>query len=313
MLIPTADIRDWRDLQDRVANLFREMGYEVLSPHVIKHVRGSKEVDVYVRDPRTSVPHVILIECKHWKSNLPQDVVHGFRTVMADCGANTGIIVGSTGFQRGAEEAVAYTNLELRTWESLQRAYGNEWFLRQKERLVPLGGKLKLKDDAYLDQFEASKTLVNLMRFERTGRLEELYGLLEEGRILTSAMSGGPRSYDQAGPLETHVHEDHPEAVADRHGMPVLQHATVRDWFQWIEQSSTNLLARIDALETEVHQSFDEMDPQDVDAAFEETLARIREETPVRVLRPLLREPDYQRLLDLLADWFASVFPSATK
>jgi len=79
---------------------------------------------VYVHDPRTSVPHVILIECKHWGSNLPQDAVHGFRTVMADCGANTGIIVGSTGFQSGAVEAVAYTNIEFRTWKSLQRAFG---------------------------------------------------------------------------------------------------------------------------------------------------------------------------------------------
>lgn len=63
MLIPTENIRDWKDLQDKVADLFREMGYEVHSPHVVQHVRGSKEVDVYVRDPRTSVPHVILIEC----------------------------------------------------------------------------------------------------------------------------------------------------------------------------------------------------------------------------------------------------------
>lgn len=28
MLIPTSAIRDWRDLQDKVADLFREMGYK---------------------------------------------------------------------------------------------------------------------------------------------------------------------------------------------------------------------------------------------------------------------------------------------
>lgn len=313
MLIPTENIRDWKDLQDKVADLFREMGYEVHSPHVVQHVRGSKEVDVYVRDPRTSVPHVILIECKHWGSNLPQDTVHGFRTVMADCGANTGIIVGSTGFQSGAEEAVAYTNIELRTWESLQRAFGNEWFLRQKERLAPLDAKLKLTDGTYLDQWETPKTLTNLMRFEHTGHLGDLYNLLEEGRMLTFAMMGGPRSYDQPGPIETHVDKGYSEAVADRHGMPVLRHYDVRAWFRWIEQSSTSLLARIDALEAEVFQVFNALDGKDSDAAFEETLRSIREETPVRVLRPLVGEEEYQRLIGLLADrsGFAGPPPAA--
>jgi hypothetical protein len=306
MLIPTKNIRDWKDLQDKVANLFREMGYEVRSPHVVQHVRGSKEIDVYVRDPRTSVPHVILIECKHWGSNLPQETVHGFRTVMADCGANTGIIVGSTGFQSGAEEAVAYTNVELRTWESLQLAYGNEWFLRQKERLAPLNEKLKLKDGLYLDQWETPKTLMNLMRFEHTGRLVELYDLLHEGRMLMFAMMGGPRSYDQPGPIETHVYEGYPEAVVDRHGLPMLLHDDVRAWFRWIEQSSTSVLARIDTLEAEVFQAFDALDGKDSDAAFDETLRSIREETPVRVLRPLVGEEEYQRLIGLLTDLSAS-------
>lgn len=48
MLIPTGAIRDWRDLQDKLADLFREMGYEVRSPHVVDMVRGRKEIDVHV-------------------------------------------------------------------------------------------------------------------------------------------------------------------------------------------------------------------------------------------------------------------------
>ena len=163
MLIPTKSIRDWKDLQDQVANLFREMGYEVHSPYVVRNVRGSKEVDVYVRDIRMSIPYVILIECKHWGANLPQDVVHSFRSTMVDCGANAGIIVGSTGFQSGAHRAAAHTNIELRTWESLQHSYGNEWFLRQKEKLRTLDADLKLKDRLYLDQWETPRVLMNLM------------------------------------------------------------------------------------------------------------------------------------------------------
>lgn len=312
MLIPTESISDWKDLQDKVANFFREMGYEVRSPHVVQHVRGSKEVDVYISDPRTSVPHVMLIECKHWGSNLPQDTVHSFRTVMSDCGANTGIIVGSTGFQSGAAEAVAYSNIELKTWESLQHTYGNEWFLRQKERLVSLDGKLKLKDGLYLDQWETPKTLHNLMRFDHTGRLAELHDLLEEGRMLMLGMKAGPRSYDQLGPIETQVYDGYKVAVPDQYSLPVLRHDDVRAWFQWIEQSSTSLLKRIDLLEEEVFQAFDALDSNSMDTAFDKTLKSIREELPIRLLRPLIGEDEYQRLLGLIQNEAISAGSPAT-
>lgn len=302
MLIPTKDIRDWKDLQDRVAQLFREMGYDVLSPHEVQLVRGTKEVDVYVRDPRTSVPHVILIECKNWSSNVPKETVHSFQTVMDASGANSGIIVGSKGFQSGTKAAVAMTNIELKTWESLQSEYGNEWFLRQRERLIPLDAKLKQVDGEYLDQWNISKSLTNTMRFERMGRLLDLYDLLEEGRMLVFAMMGGPNSYDRPGPIETPVYEGYPGAILDRHGMPVVRHDDVRAWFRWVEDEATSLIERIDALETEVFQGFEELSVEETSATFDETLRLIREELPVRLLKPLVGDAEYGRLIGLLAD-----------
>jgi hypothetical protein len=91
--------------------------------------------------------------------------------------------------------------------------------------------------------------------------------------------------------------------------MPVLRRDDVRAWFRWIEQSSTSLLARINAPEAEVFQAFDAVDRKDSDAAFDETLRSIREETPVRVLHPLVGEEEYQRLIGPLADWSASAGP----
>lgn len=301
MLIPTSQIQNWKDLQEKVADLFREMGYEVRSPHVLQHVRGAKEVDVYVRDLRTSVPHVIIIECKHWGTKLPQETVHGFRTVMSDCGANTGIIVGSTGFQSGAKDAVAYTNIELRTWESLQLAYGNEWFLRRKEALAPLHEKLKLNEIIYLDQRDTAKTISNLMRFKYTDRLAELYDLLADGRMLFLAMSYGPRSYDQPGPIDVLAYEGYHGATPDRHGVWMLRHDNVRDWFSWAERASKSLLARLASLESEVFQAFDAFDSAFTDTAFKETLREIQEESPVRLLRSIVGEEEYKRLLDLLS------------
>ena len=71
MITSSAEIRDWRDLQNRVAELFREMGYLAHSPFNVDLVRGKKEVDVFVEDPRTSMPHRTLIECKHWATAVP--------------------------------------------------------------------------------------------------------------------------------------------------------------------------------------------------------------------------------------------------
>lgn len=302
MLIPTEDISDWKELQDRVAQLFREMGYDVLSPHDVQLVRGTKEVDVYVRDPRTSIPHVILIECKKWGSNIPKETVHSFQTVMEASGANAGIIVGSKGFQSGAKAAVTMTNIELKTWESLQSEYGNEWFLRQRERLAPLDAKLKEKDRTYLDQWETPKSLTNTMRFERMGRLEDLYSLLNEGRMLVFAMMGGPKSYDQPGPIETGVYDGYPGEIADQHGLPVVRHKDVRAWFRWVENQATSLLAQIETLEAEVFQGFEALHVEESNAAFKDTLRLILEEMPVRLLKPLVGDAEYARLIGLLAD-----------
>lgn len=145
------------------------------------------------------------------------------------------------------------------------------------------------------------KTLMNLMRFEYTGRLTDLYALLKEGRMLSLAMMAGPLSYDQPGPIHTYVDEDHPRAVKDRNGRPVLQHQNVRSWFKWIEHTATSLLERIEALEAEAFGAFEALDHQMSDTAFKEMMRRIREETPIYVLRPLIGEKHYQQLLALLA------------
>lgn len=301
MLIPSSQISGWKDLQDKVAQLFKEMGYDVQSPHIVKHVRGEKEIDVYVSDPRTSVPHVILIECKHWGSNLPQDTVHGFRTVMTDTGANTGIIVGTTGFQSGAKEAVNLTNVELRTWDSLQRAYGNEWFLRQQERIAPLEEEIRRRDRDYLDQGQAIKTAANLMRFEHTGRLVELYDLLAEGRLLIFAMMSGPKSFDQPGPIEVSVDEEYTGAERSRNDLFLLRLKDVRAWFQWVEGASRSLIERFRVLEKATFDTFEALPDAAADESMKRTFRGIREETPIRVLKSRLQPDEYERLLELVS------------
>jgi hypothetical protein len=54
MLIFDHEPADWAELQDRVAQLFSELGCDVKVCETVKLVRGEKEIDVTVRDPQTT-------------------------------------------------------------------------------------------------------------------------------------------------------------------------------------------------------------------------------------------------------------------
>jgi hypothetical protein len=300
MITPTAEIRDWRDLQDRVAELFREMGYLVQSPFKVNLVRGQKEVDVFIEDRRTSVPHRILVECKHWANPVPQETVHSMRTIMQDSGANTGIIVSSAGFQSGAGEAAAMSNIHLMTWDALQVAYGHEWFFRQTELIAPLAAKLQLTDGLYLDQGEAEKSIANLMRFERMGTTGKLYEFLSEGRLVIFEIMGGPKSYDQPGPYYVRVPDGHPGAIVDKFGTTVVELRDVRIWFRWVRKFAQSVISRCEELETETFEAFDALEANEVELAFAKTRRLIREEAPIRVLRDLVGDAEYGRIIQML-------------
>lgn len=164
---------DWGDLQDRVGQLFGELGCTVKVGETIELVRGKKEVDVLVDDPTSSPSSRYIVECKFWNSAVPQDVVHSFRTIVADCGAHRGFLVSKVGFQTGAYEAALKTNIDLCTFEQLQNLFFDRWkaaiavkYMPDADRLFPfwdpVGGrgvparwgpeevaKLRLLNEAY--------------------------------------------------------------------------------------------------------------------------------------------------------------------
>ena len=59
--------QDWRDLQNMVAQMFEELGCEVIAGEQVSLVRGKKEIDVLVRDPSTVSALLYFCECKHWQ------------------------------------------------------------------------------------------------------------------------------------------------------------------------------------------------------------------------------------------------------
>jgi hypothetical protein len=73
----------------------------------------------------------IICECKNWRTNVPREVVHAFRTVMQETGANRGYIISRTGFQQGAIDAAQATNVELVAYGQFQEIYFAKWIARR--------------------------------------------------------------------------------------------------------------------------------------------------------------------------------------
>lgn len=117
----------WQELEACIARILRECGYNVEVQKNVQLARGDVNIDVWA-DDHSSPPNVIAIECKLWSTPVPKSVVHGFRTVVGDSGANTGLIVSSAGFQQGAVEAAVYSNVRLMNWSEFQQMFADRWY-----------------------------------------------------------------------------------------------------------------------------------------------------------------------------------------
>jgi hypothetical protein len=142
MSIFDRDPADWRELQNMTGQLFAEIGCEMQVGKKVENVRGTKEIDVYVRDNSIVPAGVYLCECKYWQRAVPQEVVHAFRTVMQDVGAHHGYIISSAGFQSGAHEAAQNTNLHLVTFPEVQAIFFDRWRIAMGERFTPYADRL---------------------------------------------------------------------------------------------------------------------------------------------------------------------------
>ena len=116
-----SDPSDWRDLQEHVADIFHKCRFKVEVEKTIESARGKVEVDVYAEETIQGRRHIIMCECKHWKANISQTVVHAFRTVVADTAANVGFIITTSNYQPGAIAASVLTNIRLRDWRGFQK------------------------------------------------------------------------------------------------------------------------------------------------------------------------------------------------
>lgn len=120
-------IGDWKDLQNKVCQIFADIGFETEIEKKIKTVRGTAEIDVFSIDKTQNPNFIYLCECKNWGRKIPQTVIHSFRSIIDDFGAHCGYIISKEGFQKGAIKGVEKTNIYLHDWVSFQDLYESRW------------------------------------------------------------------------------------------------------------------------------------------------------------------------------------------
>jgi hypothetical protein len=119
--------KDWQGLQRDVALILGECGFSVEVEKTVQLARGQANIDVHAVESIGGRTHTIFCECKFWTSAIPQHVIHSFRTVVAEGGANVGYVITSSAFQRGAFSAAQLTNLRIVTWPEFQAEFESTW------------------------------------------------------------------------------------------------------------------------------------------------------------------------------------------
>ncbi|MFN4314358.1 MAG: restriction endonuclease [Chitinophagaceae bacterium] len=132
---------NWEELQRFTAHILSECGFDTEIEKEIETVRGKVEVDVYA-ESKTAFESKIIFECKYWQSTIPQTVIHAFRTIINDSGADHGYIISKAGFQKGAYEASSKSNISILDWGQFQERFKMEWLRQVIERNYKTGREL---------------------------------------------------------------------------------------------------------------------------------------------------------------------------
>ena len=119
-------LTDWQGYQEKVAELFREVGLSVATNERVEGVRTSHYVDVVVRGEQTGIEQLWLVECKKWNRAISKDTVLTLRTIVNDTGADRGFMMAESGYQSGTFEAARHTNITLASIADLRASLAEE-------------------------------------------------------------------------------------------------------------------------------------------------------------------------------------------
>lgn len=119
--------KNWKDLQTKVKEIYSNLGCRAQENVIVGGGKARHQIDVVATFEFGGQNYRIIIECKQWNSKVKKSQVSSLIGVLADIGAEKGIIVSEKGFQKGAHNLAAYTNIELLTYDEL--CHKSEFFV----------------------------------------------------------------------------------------------------------------------------------------------------------------------------------------
>lgn len=164
----------WRELQEFVAMILSDCGFATEIEKTIETVRGKVEIDVYA-DRLSGFQSKVLCECKYWNGNVPQSVIHSFRTVVIDYGASQGFIISKNGFQKGAYEAVYKSNVCLLTWDEFEKKFEIEWLKEVIDRNQKIGKELMNVAAKIIEVYHKNSSVLEQHEFDNFQLRREEY------------------------------------------------------------------------------------------------------------------------------------------
>ncbi|HEX2546275.1 MAG TPA: restriction endonuclease, partial [Ramlibacter sp.] len=126
---------EWSDYQEEAAEFFRSLGLEATTDATVQGVRTKHDVDVLVKSRHAGFEVTWIVECKHWKSRGSKLHVLALREIVTDLGADRGILLSESGFQSGAAEAAALTNVHLTSLADSRKTAKEEVFAMRLREL----------------------------------------------------------------------------------------------------------------------------------------------------------------------------------
>nr|WP_142927688.1 restriction endonuclease [Bacillus subtilis] len=152
----------WQDLELIVAKILNQCGFDAERGKQISTVRGTVDIDVFAKDNNCTPSSEYLIECKYWNTDIPQTVIHSFRTVVNDYGSQHGLIIAKKGFQSGAYEATKNSNIQLLSWNEFLSLFEKRWLQNRIRSIHHTAKPLHI----YTDPLDVSDYLDTLTKSE---------------------------------------------------------------------------------------------------------------------------------------------------
>ena len=171
-------IKDWKDLETKVLELFLNLGFNTKRNVKIRGLRSTHDVDVFAVSEFGGLRFQVVVECKYWKTKVKKIQVTSLYSIVSDIGAEKGVIISKVGFQKGAKEFANKCNIELYTYEQFKERTVKEIEKWLRHKCFDLLTMMKTPFQKFTENFH-----------EKTHQMDTIWSPTELGREFTGGIA----------------------------------------------------------------------------------------------------------------------------